>query len=138
MYKNIQDFQVGSLFVQERPFSSMVVFVVDRIENGRVSAKSKSISGFDFAFDQGYMDKCHARKKYFFTSLDAAIDHKRAAESKRMADLVEQYATDPEAFVAMVIKRAYEADLDPEYGDYVQAKSVKQLAAIHFPKVALP
>lgn len=37
----------------------------------------------------------------------------------------------------MVIQRAYSADLDPEYGDDVNANAVKELAAIHFPDVEL-
>lgn len=137
IYKHIQELKVGSLFAQYRQYAGMVLFVVESIENGRVSARSRSLSGYDFEFGNSYFVECDKRGKHFFTSLEEGNAFSAAAKEKRIVDFVEEYRNDPAAFINFVIKQAYESDLDPEYGDYERGQAIKQLAAIHFPNIEL-
>lgn len=139
MYKNFNELKVGSIFYQWRTYVGFVEFEVVEKVHYELVIESKSMTGYDFrlteeAFNQ-FIEK--DRRFYFFKTYDGAMNDKNKRDAARQKEYVEQFKNDKEAFFVELLKKAFLKEIDGEYGDYVEAMAIKELAEHYYPGMNL-
>ena len=119
----------GTTFIVNQPMGFVTYTVLGRIGSGTVLAQLIDPVGNDIMFDQPRFNAMLKLGKHFFDSIESAKAFETDQEEQRLAQTIQNFANDQDAFIEYVLKHVYQDDSDPEV-----AEIVKHVTAVHRPR----
>lgn len=135
MYKNFSQLTIGTTYYQWRSYVGFVEFEIINKDDEVFCAKSISNIGYDVEISKKLFDKMIAVGYHFYESLEEAKLAKAQEDKKRKTKYIKQFSDNKELFVKEMILKAYQKEMNGEYGDYIEAKAIEELASIHYPEL---
>lgn len=128
-----QPLEVGSRVYTFKPYRDGVVTMeVLSIspDASTVELKSVNTHGYHYWLTEDkfkIIQKKGPRSQHYYTE-QSAVDSVDKYDSDRKEKFVNYYKNNPEDFIKEMVKKAYESESDPEYGDGVIADAIKDVA----------
>lgn len=129
----LQPLEVGSIVYSFKPYReepvSMEVLNIDH-DALSVELKSVSVHGYHYWITEEsfvYHQEKGPRAQHYYTE-QSAIQALEDYDTARKEKFVNYYKNNPEDFIKEMVIKAYESESDAEYGDYVIAKAIEDVA----------
>src|SRR5699024_932838 len=129
----LQPLEVGSIVYSFKPYReepvSMEVLNIDH-DALSVELKSVSVHGYHYWITEetfNHIQKRGPRSQHYYPE-QSAVDALDKYDSDRKEKFVNYYKNNPENFIKEMVRKAYESESDAEYGDYVIAKAIEDVA----------
>lgn len=129
----LEPLEVGSVVYTFKPYQdnpvSMEVLNINH-DTLRVELKSVSVHGYHYWITEGmfnHIKKGGPRAQHYYTE-QSAIETLENYDTARKEKFANYYKNNPEDFIKEMVRKAYESEADPEYGDYVIAEAIQYVA----------
>lgn len=129
----LQPLEVGSCVYTFKPYYDGVVIMEVLSINpdaSTVELKSVNTHGYHYWITEetfNRIQKKSPRSQHYYTTKEAvkAIESYNAARKEKF---INYYKNNPEDFIKEMVRKAYESESDPEYGDNVIADAILDVA----------
>ena len=130
----LQPLEVGSIVYSFKPYRDEPVSLeVLNIDHDALSVELESVSvhGYHYWLSEDNFKTIqklgYPRSQHYYTE-QSAIDALDKYDSDRKEKFVNYYKNNPENFIKEMVIKAYEKESDAEYGDYVIANAIQDVA----------
>src|SRR5690625_2190696 len=128
-----QPLEVGSHVYTFKPYrDSVVIMEVLSIspDASTVELKSVNTHGYHYWLTEDkfkIIQKKGSRSQHYYTAKEA-VEAVESYNTARKEKFINYYKNNPEGFIKEMVRKAYVSEADPEYGDYVIAKAIEDVA----------
>lgn len=130
----LEPLEVGSVVYKHKPYRdkpiSMEVIDIDP-DTSTVELKSINAPGYHYWLSEETFDhniqELGPRSQHYYTE-QSAIEALEDYDAVRKEKFVNYYKNNPENFIKEMVIKAYESESDGEYGDYVIANAIRDVA----------
>lgn len=129
----LEPLEVGSVVYTFKPYRDNPIIMEVLSFNPDASAvELRSINAHNYHYwiteeTFNHIQKRGPRSQHYYTE-QSAVDSVNDYDSNRKEKFVNYYKNNPENFIKEMVRKAYESESDAEYGDYVIANAIQDVA----------